>query len=201
MADIYIDESIDQLTVDQADYEADSTLNVQLGPMGALSNLKITNPSGSPDPLNLTVSSGRYEANTSLHLDDGADVKLVAFDGSYIGSYNGPIVEVNNGSTLELTPEFISSGQVPLDIRAYGNSKIIYDSTGTNIDQSSPEILIYAMHPGSELQVIGADSYSYIDDVLTFKNSDGEIVGNFKAPWLNDPMELEGDILTITCYL
>ncbi|WP_193090150.1 Hint domain-containing protein [Advenella sp. FME57] len=203
MADIYIDDSIDQLTVDQADYEVDGTLNVQVGVRSLyLGDLIITNSSDSPDALKLTVLKEDPELHliqpTNLFLDDGANVKLVAYDAS---TDIEPYLRIDNGSTLELTPELLSSGQVPFYIRVLGSSKLIYDSTGTNIDQSSSVIHLDVMEPGSELQVIGADSYSYIDDVLTFKNSDGEIVGNFKAPWLNDPMELEGDILTITCYL
>ncbi|MGH8813067.1 MAG: Hint domain-containing protein [Advenella sp.] len=203
MADILIDYDVETLTVDQADYGEDGTLNVQIVNNSDLGTLIIKNSSDSPDALNLAVlgeEGSRY--TTGIRLEDGANVKLVEFT-AWEGDTSAarPTVFVENGSTLEFTPEFLSSGQVPFDIRVFGGGKLIYDSTGTNIDQSDPLIRLTVISPGSEIQVSGADSYSYVDSVLTFKNSEGEIVGNFSAPWIYDPMELEGDTLVFTCYL
>jgi hypothetical protein len=203
MADINVDDYVKTLSVDQADYVEDGTLNVQIEDNGHLGRLIINNPSDSPEPLNLAVlgKEGSHYT-TDLRFDEGANVKLVAFTAwEGLTTEARPTVFVENGSTLEFTPEFLSSGQVPFDIRVNGGSKLIYDSTGTSIDQSSSLIQLTVVSPGSEIQVIGANSYSFVDGKLTFKNSEGEIVGNFNAPWIDGNMTLEGDTLTFACYL
>ncbi|ETF02146.1 hypothetical protein W822_15535 [Advenella kashmirensis W13003] len=69
------------------------------------------------------------------------------------------------------------------------------------IDHSDPAFLLH-LQPGAEFQVMGASTYEYADGKLSFKDAQGQTVGNFNAPWISSyKFEMEGDTLVVACFL
>src|SRR5690606_3942129 len=117
------------VTVDQADYDGDTLLNARA--LSPSTTLNIENSTDSSDVLELqqTISVGLLSTAT-VNLGENANVKLTGLAGVNVGStfnYN-----LDNGSTLEMTSNFISLGlgnTVNINMgEGTDTSTLIYDS-------------------------------------------------------------------------
>src|SRR5690606_14506364 len=128
--------------------------------------------------------------------------KLTGLAGVNAGStfnYN-----LENGSTLEMTSEFLSLGlgnTVNVDLGADATSTFVYDSTGINVELSGfPNVT--GVTAGDQIQVANATSGEYVGGDLIFKNDLGVTVGRFNAEGLDpDQVFFEGGTMTYACYL
>jgi len=188
-------------TVDQSSYDGDTLLNVNA--LSPNTTLTVTNTNDSPDVLELqqTIGIGLL-STTTLNLGENANVKLTGLAGVNAGStfnYN-----LENGSTLEMTSEFLSLGlgnTVNVDLGADATSTFVYDSTGINVELSGfPNVT--GVTAGDQIQVANATSGEYVDGDLIFKNDLGVTVGRFNAEGLDpDQVFFEGGTMTYACYL
>jgi len=190
------------VTVDQADYDGDTLLNARA--LSPSTTLNIENSTDSSDVLELqqTISVGLLSTAT-VNLGENANVKLTGLAGVNVGStfnYN-----LDNGSTLEMTSNFISLGlgnTVNINMgEGTDTSTLIYDSAGLNIEASDYPNLT-GITAGDQIQVTGATQGEYTDGDLIFRDANGIIVGRFNAEGL-DPTQVtfEGGNMTYACYL
>ncbi|ETF02417.1 hypothetical protein W822_15540 [Advenella kashmirensis W13003] len=111
--DVNIDSATRDLEIDQADYGGDTTLSVNVGMLGSLTYLNITNPTGTSDELELKLvndSVMNYQPSPYvLELQSGANVALSSMSGPDSVDMQGMIVQVSENSTLRFTPEMAST--------------------------------------------------------------------------------------------
>jgi len=188
-------------TVDQADYDGDTLLNARA--LSPNTTLNVTNTTDSPDVLELqqTIGIGVLSTNT-VNLGENANVKLTGLAGANVGStfnYN-----LENGSTLEMTSDFLSLGlgnTINVDLGEDATSTFIYDSTGINVEISDLPNLT-GVTAGDQVQVVDATSGEYVDGDLIFRNDQGLVVGRFNAEGLDpDQVFFDGGTMTYACYL
>jgi len=189
------------VTVDQGDYDGDTLLNARA--LSPNTTLNITNSADTNDVLELqqTLTLGVLSTST-VNLEENANVQLTGLAGVNVGStfnYN-----LANGSTLEMTSNFLSLGlgnTINIDLGDTGTSTFIYDPTGINVEVSDyPNIS--GITAGDQIQVVGAASGEYSSGDLIFRNEAGVIIGRFNADGL-DPsqVQFEGGTMTYACYL
>src|SRR5690606_24484081 len=111
---------------------------------------------------------------------------------------------LGDGSTLEMTSDFISLGlgnTTNIDLGDEGTSTFIYDGSGVNVEISSyPNIT--GITAGDQIQVVGATSGEYVNGDLIFRNDLGFTVGRVSAEGLDPALvKFDGGKRSYACYL
>ncbi|MHC8946883.1 Hint domain-containing protein [Advenella incenata] len=201
--------------IDQQAYEGDTVLNIvtaQTHPAVTGGSIEVSNVTSKTDALEMQFT---HPINTEpdmhpylgMELNSGTHVKLIASQNpvNLFEQYN---ITVNEGSTLELTPEFVSQNlnnkEIPINPNRYedyrltgllvikGAGDVIVDTTGLNAEDLKGGRIEYTPIDGGEITFVGATTSEYGTEVdplyantwysnLVFKNDAGEIVGRVRT--------------------